>query len=87
MVPVGGEETGLDPRWSDSYRKILGDPVAAVVVSARGIDPLTVDGEAWVPHNGQNLPVAPERYEVVAMFERVHLLLRLSTRLRQKHGD
>ena len=32
-------------------------------------------------------PVLAVRDEVVAMFERVHLLLRLSGRLREKHGD
>lgn len=32
-------------------------------------------------------PVLAVRDEVVAEFERVHLLLRLSGRLRQKHGD
>jgi len=32
-------------------------------------------------------PVRTVLDEVLAMFERVHLLLRLSTRLRQKHGD
>ncbi|MEO1236484.1 MAG: thioredoxin family protein [Planctomycetota bacterium] len=32
-------------------------------------------------------PVLAVRDEVVAQFERVHLLLRLSGRLRQKHGD
>ena len=36
---------------------------------------------------GQDDPVAQVLDECVTMFERVHLLLRLSGRLRQKHGD
>jgi hypothetical protein len=69
MWPGFFEVTGLDPQWAELYRQVVGDPVAAVVVSARGIDPLRIDGQAWVPDNGQDLAVAPERYGVVAMFD------------------
>lgn len=44
-------------------------------------------GEGVVQAPAPADPVATVRDEVLAMFERVHLLLRTSGRLRQKHGD
>lgn len=44
-------------------------------------------GEGLVQAPPPENPVTAVRDEVLAMFERVHLLLRTSGRLRQKHGD